>query len=104
MPSLEHNNEVKGESLDLIRYIDSHFEGPSLFPDVRFREYLVNECWLLYVIQMLTPCRFRILGRKSLETSCCPTRTPSIDLCFRRLNKMKSSQMVRRSLASFDVI
>ncbi|KAI4351204.1 hypothetical protein L6164_005583 [Bauhinia variegata] len=33
VPSLEHNNEVKGESLDLIKYIDSHFEGPSLFPD-----------------------------------------------------------------------
>ncbi|KAL4621327.1 hypothetical protein ACB092_06G219300 [Castanea dentata] len=32
VPSLEHNNEVKGESLDLIKYIDSHFEGPSLFP------------------------------------------------------------------------
>lgn len=37
VPSLEHNNEVKGESLDLIKYIDSHFDGPSLFPDVRFR-------------------------------------------------------------------
>ncbi|KAL1532792.1 Glutathione S-transferase L3 [Salvia divinorum] len=33
VPSLEHNNEVKGESLDLIRYIDQNFEGPSLFPD-----------------------------------------------------------------------
>ncbi|KAK4373507.1 hypothetical protein RND71_008891 [Anisodus tanguticus] len=33
VPSLEHNNEVKGESMDLIRYIDSNFEGPSLFPD-----------------------------------------------------------------------
>ncbi|KAL6131333.1 hypothetical protein ACLB2K_069709 [Fragaria x ananassa] len=33
VPSLEHNNEVKGESLDLIRYIDSNFEGPSLFPE-----------------------------------------------------------------------
>ncbi|XP_044461477.1 glutathione S-transferase L3-like [Mangifera indica] len=33
VPSLEHNNEVKGESLDLIKYIESHFEGPSLFPD-----------------------------------------------------------------------
>lgn len=33
VPSLEHNNEVRGESLDLIKYIDSHFEGPSLFPD-----------------------------------------------------------------------
>ncbi|PKU87944.1 protein IN2-1 homolog B [Dendrobium catenatum] len=33
VPSLEHNNEVKGESLDLLKYIDEHFEGPSLFPD-----------------------------------------------------------------------
>ncbi|KAM4094136.1 hypothetical protein ACB094_06G173100 [Castanea mollissima] len=32
VPSLEHNNEVRGESLDLSKYIDSHFEGPSLFP------------------------------------------------------------------------
>ena len=40
MPSLEHDNEVKGESLDLIKYIDSNFEGPSLLPDVRFRSCL----------------------------------------------------------------
>ncbi|KAJ4753970.1 Glutathione S-transferase [Rhynchospora pubera] len=33
VPALVHNNEVKGESLDLIKYIDSHFEGPSLLPD-----------------------------------------------------------------------
>lgn len=36
VPSLEHNNEIKGESLDLLKYIDSNFEGPSLTPDVRF--------------------------------------------------------------------
>ncbi|XXG54938.1 hypothetical protein AAC387_Pa03g2702 [Persea americana] len=33
VPSLEHNNEIKGESLDLIKYIDSNFEGPSLLPE-----------------------------------------------------------------------
>ena len=33
VPSLEHNGEVKGESLDLLKYIDEHFEGPSLLPD-----------------------------------------------------------------------
>ncbi|KAA8549529.1 hypothetical protein F0562_001453 [Nyssa sinensis] len=33
VPSLEHNNEVRGESLDLTKYIDSHFEGPSLYPN-----------------------------------------------------------------------
>ncbi|KAL8557609.1 hypothetical protein ACS0TY_004893 [Phlomoides rotata] len=33
VPSLEYNNEVKGESLDLIQYIDGNFEGPLLFPE-----------------------------------------------------------------------
>ncbi|XP_070006753.1 glutathione S-transferase L3-like isoform X2 [Nicotiana sylvestris] len=33
VPSLEHNNKVIGESLDLIKYVDSNFEGPSLLPD-----------------------------------------------------------------------
>ncbi|XP_042409208.1 protein IN2-1 homolog B-like [Zingiber officinale] len=33
VPSLEYNNEVKGESLDLIKYIDEAFEGPALLPD-----------------------------------------------------------------------
>ncbi|KAI5575153.1 hypothetical protein POPTR_010G214800v4 [Populus trichocarpa] len=32
VPSLEHNNEVKGVSLDLIKCIDSHFDGLSFFP------------------------------------------------------------------------
>ncbi|KAK6929242.1 hypothetical protein RJ641_005447, partial [Dillenia turbinata] len=39
VPSLEHNNEVKGESLDLIKYLDSEFEGPKLLPDVRLQGY-----------------------------------------------------------------
>ncbi|KAL4576402.1 hypothetical protein LXL04_012495 [Taraxacum kok-saghyz] len=33
VPALEHNNEVKGESLDLIKYINDNFQGPSLYPD-----------------------------------------------------------------------
>ncbi|XP_019159523.1 PREDICTED: glutathione S-transferase L3-like [Ipomoea nil] len=33
VPSLEHNNKVIGESLDLIKYIDSNFEGPRLLPN-----------------------------------------------------------------------
>jgi glutathione S-transferase len=34
VPSLEYNNEVKGESLDLIKYIDSNFDGLALLPEV----------------------------------------------------------------------
>ncbi|CAA6658227.1 unnamed protein product [Spirodela intermedia] len=33
VPSLEHNNKVTGESLDLLKYIEAHFDGPSLLPE-----------------------------------------------------------------------
>ncbi|EEF37169.1 glutathione-s-transferase omega, putative [Ricinus communis] len=33
VPALEHNGKVIGETLDLMKYIDTNFEGPSLFPD-----------------------------------------------------------------------
>ncbi|KAH8505554.1 hypothetical protein H0E87_012690 [Populus deltoides] len=32
VPSLEHNGKITGESLDLIKYLESNFEGPSLLP------------------------------------------------------------------------
>nr|POE59860.1 glutathione s-transferase l1 [Quercus suber] len=33
VPALEHNGKITGESLDLIKYVDSNFEGPSLHPN-----------------------------------------------------------------------
>nr|XP_043608688.1 glutathione S-transferase L3-like [Erigeron canadensis] len=33
VPALEHNNKIIGESLDLVRYLDDHFEGPALLPN-----------------------------------------------------------------------
>ncbi|XP_052172646.1 glutathione S-transferase L3-like isoform X2 [Diospyros lotus] len=33
VPSLEHNNKVVGESLDLLKYLDENFEGPALLPN-----------------------------------------------------------------------
>ncbi|XP_031384363.1 glutathione S-transferase L3-like [Punica granatum] len=33
VPSFEHNGKVVGESLDLIKYVDINFQGPSLFPN-----------------------------------------------------------------------
>ncbi|KAJ4801883.1 Glutathione S-transferase [Rhynchospora pubera] len=33
VPSLEHNNQVKGGSLNLIKFINTHFRGPTLLPD-----------------------------------------------------------------------
>ncbi|XP_034571121.1 protein IN2-1 homolog B isoform X1 [Setaria viridis] len=43
VPSLEHNNQVKGESLDLVKYIDSNFEGPSLLPDDPAKQQFAEE-------------------------------------------------------------
>ncbi|XP_071726446.1 glutathione S-transferase L1-like [Rutidosis leptorrhynchoides] len=33
VPSLEHNNKVIGESLNLLRYLEDNFEGPKLLPE-----------------------------------------------------------------------
>ncbi|KAJ4753967.1 Glutathione S-transferase [Rhynchospora pubera] len=43
VPSLEHKNEVKGESLDLVKYIDNHFEGPPLLPDDLAKQTFAEE-------------------------------------------------------------
>jgi len=32
VPSLEHNGQVIGESMDLLKYLDDHFDGPKLAP------------------------------------------------------------------------
>ncbi|XP_074296198.1 glutathione S-transferase L2, chloroplastic-like isoform X2 [Silene latifolia] len=42
VPALEHNNEVRGESLDLIKFIDRNFEGPSLLPDVPAKQVFAD--------------------------------------------------------------
>lgn len=33
VPSLEHENKVIGESLDLLKYVEDHFGGPKLLPE-----------------------------------------------------------------------
>ncbi|KAI7752695.1 hypothetical protein M8C21_029228 [Ambrosia artemisiifolia] len=43
VPALEHNNEVKGESLDLIKYINTNFEGPSLYPEDTIKQEFGEE-------------------------------------------------------------
>ncbi|KAK1312171.1 Glutathione S-transferase L3 [Acorus calamus] len=43
VPSLEHNNKVRGESLDLVKYIDSHFDGPPLLPNDPAKQEFAEE-------------------------------------------------------------
>ncbi|XP_072980642.1 protein IN2-1 homolog B-like [Typha angustifolia] len=62
VPSLEHNNEVKGESLDLVKYIDSHFEGPALLPDDPAKQQFAEE--LLSYIDSFNKVLFTALPSK----------------------------------------
>ncbi|XP_052172649.1 glutathione S-transferase L3-like [Diospyros lotus] len=43
VPSLEHNNKVIGESLDLLKYLDENFEGPALLPNDPGKEQFAEE-------------------------------------------------------------
>jgi glutathione S-transferase len=42
VPSLEHDGKVLAESIDLIKYVDANFEGPSLVPNVRKKKLSPN--------------------------------------------------------------
>ncbi|TQE13218.1 hypothetical protein C1H46_001302 [Malus baccata] len=50
VPSLEHNGKVIGESLDLIKYLESNFEGPSLVPNDDPERKKFGEELLTYVV------------------------------------------------------
>ncbi|XP_059667741.1 glutathione S-transferase L3-like [Cornus florida] len=43
VPSLEYNGKIIGESLDLIKYIDSNFEGPALLPNDPAKQKFAEE-------------------------------------------------------------
>ncbi|CAN8254537.1 unnamed protein product [Cochlearia groenlandica] len=64
VPALEHNNQVIGESLDLIKYIDTNFEGPSLTPDGVDKLALAEEL-LLYTDSFSKAVRSTLNGTDS---------------------------------------
>jgi len=43
VPALDHNGKIIGESLDLIKYVDSNFEGPSLQPNDPAKQKFAEE-------------------------------------------------------------
>ncbi|KAI4373026.1 hypothetical protein MLD38_011196 [Melastoma candidum] len=47
-PANKHNGKVIGESVDLIKYVDSHFDGPSLYPEDPAKKEFAEEL-LVYV-------------------------------------------------------
>ncbi|CAN0926773.1 Glutathione S-transferase L1, partial [Linum grandiflorum] len=43
VPALEHNGKIIVESLDILRYVDTNFEGPPLFPNDAERKSFAEE-------------------------------------------------------------
>ncbi|KAL4296618.1 hypothetical protein GQ457_12G009130 [Hibiscus cannabinus] len=43
VPALEHDGKIIGDSLDLIKYVDANFEGPSLLPDDSDKKQFFDE-------------------------------------------------------------
>ncbi|CAI0471620.1 unnamed protein product [Linum tenue] len=43
VPALEHNGKIIGESLDLVKYLDANFEGPSITPDDPAKKQFADE-------------------------------------------------------------
>ncbi|KAG9453774.1 hypothetical protein H6P81_006678 [Aristolochia fimbriata] len=43
VPSLERDNKIIGESLEVVKYIDTHFEGPKLIPEDPERKEFAEE-------------------------------------------------------------
>ncbi|KAK6786239.1 hypothetical protein RDI58_014764 [Solanum bulbocastanum] len=60
VPSLEHYNKVIRESLDLVKYVDSNFEGSSLLLNVRCKSSLLS-----YLFRKILRCR--LIKRKYLQ-------------------------------------
>jgi glutathione S-transferase len=49
VPSLEHDGKVLAESIDLIKYVDANFEGPSLVPNVRKKKLSPNLFFIFFI-------------------------------------------------------
>ncbi|GLJ33723.1 hypothetical protein SUGI_0677910 [Cryptomeria japonica] len=67
VPALEHNNKVIGESLDLLQYLDDHFEGPKLFPEGPVKQKAASE--LLKYIDTLITIGFPVLSKDGFSVS-----------------------------------
>ncbi|KAL6967415.1 Glutathione S-transferase L3 [Sarracenia purpurea var. burkii] len=68
VPALEHNNEVRGESLDLLKYVDSNFEGPALYPEELIKREFAEEL-LSYTDTFNRAVLFSLKGESESEIS-----------------------------------
>lgn len=78
VPSLEYDGKVKGESLDLLEFIDQSFEGPSLFPKEAGKDEAAKS--LLKFTDELNKQAMTVLKNKeATRESCQETLGPVLD-------------------------
>ncbi|KAF3673837.1 Protein IN2-1 -like protein B [Capsicum annuum] len=107
VPSLEHNDEVKGESMDLIRYIDSNFEGPSLFPDDPYKREFAEELFSYFdpfykaVISSLKEDRIDNASKFLLRSITYLLRDRKL-LSLRQVDVVSAFDSIETALSKFD--
>ncbi|KAH6555065.1 hypothetical protein KP509_1Z284600 [Ceratopteris richardii] len=78
VPALEHDGKVKGESLDLLEYIDDNFKGPSLFPQADLKKEAAKS--LLTYTDELNKAAFGTLRNKdATKEDCVEIIGPALD-------------------------
>jgi len=89
VPSLEHNGKVTGESLDLLHYLDEHFEGPKLAPTEESKKQAADE--IIGYADTFTKVGFTGLSMKdSTPAEIGAVAAPAFDYLEKALEKYSS--------------
>ncbi|KAI4331731.1 hypothetical protein MLD38_029886 [Melastoma candidum] len=81
VPALEHNGKIIGESLDLIKYVDANFDGPSLQPQDPEKSKFAEEL-LIYVDEFVR------IGYSSFKGDPSKDAAPAFDYLENALGKI----------------
>ncbi|CAH2035521.1 unnamed protein product [Thlaspi arvense] len=96
VPALEHNGKIIGESLDLIKYLDNTFEGPSLYPEDHAKREFGEEL-LNYTDTFVKTMFVALKGDPSKETA------PVLDYLENALHKFDDGPFFIGLLSLVDI-
>ena len=97
VPALEHNGKIIGESIDLVKYLDENFEGPSLKPDDPAKKQFAEE--LLGYTDT-----FNMIVFKSFKGDNTKEAAPTFDYLENALNKFDDGPFFLGLFSLVDVI
>ncbi|XP_068668600.1 protein IN2-1 homolog B-like isoform X2 [Aristolochia californica] len=99
VPALEHNNQVVGESLDLVKYIDAHFEGPPLLPDDSSKREYAEE-----LLSYSNTYNKNVLGSFASKGKPEDDAGPSLDFVETSLSKYSDGPFFLGQFSMVDII